>query len=226
MTEKIKYLKYSQLANAFGLQQAAINVAVKRDLLIPCVVDGKKMIDITNPTNKLWLKKQEDLGKYFDLNAIYKKPSEVKRQTNLKPVTHTTKQTPTTEETPDPEREELRKIQIETKKATLKRIQKAIELDEIKVAKQLGQLIPFDAVKGFFLYTVETFSKSYEQESKTIADLILSRLGATQEEFIEVRKELSKKVVEIKTDTVDQLLDGLDQIVEEYQEVRGRGESK
>jgi len=228
MVEGIKYLKYAQLANGLGVQQATINVGVGRGHLIACTVEGKKMIDITDPTNILWLKKQEDEGKEFDLNAAFKKQATNQPRKTQPPKNKElkTKQPQKDKEPEDPEFAELRDIQLAIKKATLKRTQKAIELDEIKIAKQLGQLIPFDAVKSFFLYVVETFSKSYDQESKTIADLVLSRFGADQEDFIETRKDLSKKISDIKSDVIEQLLKGLDQIVEEYQETRSRGESK
>ena len=206
-------------------------MAVKRDHLIPCVVEGRKMIDITNPHNKLWLKKQEEMGKYMDLNAVFKKPKEVRQQRiAAKKTNGAAKALETPQAVYDPKLSEnldsLREVQLEIKKATLEKTIKAIALDEIKIAKQLGQLIPFDAAKGFFLHVVESFTKSFDQESKVIADLMLARFGADQNEFIEVKRDLSKRLVEIKKDTVRLLTKGLDQIAEEYSETRSRGESK
>lgn len=216
---------FSQVANALDLTQANVNMWIKRGQMIPCIVDGKRMIDIDNPTNKLWLKKQEeDNDRVFDLNKAFKKPSEVKKQTRK------AKQKTEIPITIDPEAEkevgELRNIQLEIKKAQLERAKKSIELDEIKIAKQLGQLLPTDAVKSFFLFVVETFSKSHIQEAKTIAELTLSRFSASQEERIEVQKELNLKFRELKADSVELVEKGIDQIVEEYQETRSRGESK
>lgn len=217
---------FSQVANALGLTQANVNMWIKRGQMVPSIIDGKRMIDIENPTNKLWLRKQEDdNGRVFDLNGAFKKPSEVKktvRKQKLKTEVITAPIDPESEK----EVGELQNIQLEIKKAQLERAKKSIELDEIKIAKQLGQLLPTDAVKSFFLYTVETFAKLHIQETKTIAELTLSRFSATQEERIEVQKELNRKFQELKSDSVELVVKGLDQIVEEYQDTRGRGESK
>lgn len=218
---EIKLLKYSQLANGLGVQQATINVWVKRGNLKD---NGNKEIDITDPFNKLWLEKQKAQGKHLDLNRVFMKPKEAKAIIAAKPKTQKT-----TKQTEEPEAEEvteLRKIQIDLKKAQLDRTRKAAQLDDIKIAKQLGDLIPFDAVKGFFLYTVETFVKSYTQEAQGVANVLLSRFGADHTDIIETQKELSKKLIDIKAETIEELLQGLDGIVEEYQEVRGRGEHK
>lgn len=229
----VKTLKKSELARALSLNPGVINMAIKRGYMCE---DDEGLIEMDHPLNKLWLKRQiEENGKTLDLNKAFdtsqtKLKSIQKRNAKKKPKTNgsTVKtQTPTPPDTEqDKALEELRDIQIKIKEANLKKTLKAIELDEIKIAKQRGQLIPFDAVKSFFLYTVEGVIKQYDQESKSVADVMLSRFGATREEHIETKKELSNKLNEIKIEAIENLLLGLDQIVEEYQEVRGRGESK
>ena len=87
-------------------------------------------------------------------------------------------------------------------------------------------MIPFDAVKTVFLYTVETFRTTYLQEVKGLASIFVNRLGAEHHHYIEIQKDLAQKIETIQKETVENMLAGLNGIVAEFKEVRGRGERK
>ena len=216
-------LKRSQLAKALDISNASITMAIKNGTLL---LDAKtKKVDIDNVLNKIWIDKQVIKGNILDLNRIYNKPK------TIQPIKKTTKKELESPKKENKENKEitisdLREIELKQKKATLQRTLKAIKLDDLRIQKQEGKLIPFDAVKTVFLFAVETFRTTYLQEVKSLANVFINRLGGEHKDFIEIQKDIGLIVEEIQKETIDNLLTGLDGIVNEYKEVRGRGEKK
>ena len=157
-------LKYVDLAKALDLTRAYITMAVKRGNL---VVDGeKKIIDIDEPINRLWIEKKDKNNKiYKDDPPIIEEPVKEEKNNDLKPK----------DKSKNDILEEIRLLELGQKKATLEKTQSAIKLDEIKIKKQEGALIPYYAVKTVFLYSVETFRNTYLQEVNSLANIFIER---------------------------------------------------
>ena len=221
-----KLLKFSELAKALGLTNASISMAIKNKTLIP--EENQKRIDINSQINKLWIERQIASGRDFDLNNIFKKTNDYKQK--LKEENKEQNSNQTSELNNSKKRtitvDDIRKIELKKKIAELKRTENAVILDQLKIEKQEGRLIPFDAVQNFFLFVVETFSKTFSQESKSIANIMVNRLGGERKHLIEIQKDLSIKLEELKEQSIKDALSGLDNIVDEYKEVRSRGEKK
>ena len=211
--------KFSQLAKCLTMHQASINMAVKRGHLI---CDDNKLINIKLAHNKVWIEKQEAKGKKFDLNLAFKpvqprvKKEPPSQEIKLEPASNKKEITVS----------DLRGIELKQKKATLQRTLRGIKLDELRIEKQEGKLIPYDAVKKVFLFAVETFRVTYLQEVKGLANIFINRLGGEHRHFIELQKELSEKIELIQLETIDNLITGIDGVVSEFKEVRERGEKK
>lgn len=218
-----KNLKRSELARVLDISNASVTMAVNNGTLIP---NDDKTIDIDKSVNKIWIDRQIAKGRTFDMNRIFKSE---KKQPAPKKQPKTEKKHPEKQETQtdnDKSIAELREIELKIKKANLLKLQTSNQLSELEINKREGRLIPFDAVKTFFLFTIETFIKTYSQESKSLANIMVNRFGGGKKELIEVQKDLQFKLESIKSNTVKEIEKGIENIIDEYSEVRGRGERK
>jgi len=193
------------------------------------IVGDDNKIDVSEPHNKAWIEQCEAEGRFtfdprriFDLNenkelVVKKTPPTSKADTNKKA------------EKKEPEQKgltTLQKANLEKVKLTNKNLAKQIELNELKIQKQKGALIPFDAVKGLLLFVVESFVSTYIQGVESQLNVLIQRFGGSATEHGELRSELIDVINELKKEAISNSIDGLDSIAEEYAEVRGRGESK
>jgi len=216
----VKVLKKSELAKALDLGNASITMAVKNKVLL---IDEHGNIDIDKPTNNLWIEKQKAKGKEFDLNRIYTK-REIHPKTQAEQALDKQQQKGKQIETYD--NSPLLELELKQKKATLKRTEKAIELDEIKIQKQMGLLIPFDESEFLLIYIVEKIRSQANQEIESMANIYKDRFGISQDEYIELKKDLNGSVNNIIIQAVSELNAGLSGIQDKYSEARGRGERK
>jgi len=209
-------LKRSELAKALGVSNAVITMAVKRNKL-ELTLDG--FVDVETEKNKMFIEYQVMKGKSFDLTMLPLK-QRVKTKTKERIDSH---EHPLSTFVRD---DSFKDLELKKKKLEIKRLERGNELDQLKIEKLKGQLVPFDAVKSVFLYSVETFRATYMQEVIGIANIFKQRLNASQKEFVEVQKDITERIDLIQKDIKDNLLKGLYGIVNEYKEVRGRGERK
>lgn len=249
----VRYLKTIEFALALNVSSASIAMALKNEKLVR---EKDKTYDIENPINLLWINNMVAKGKEFDLSKVYKKQSDKmtmpetrgrKKKGYIKPppIKKVTpiKKTPIVskavveqqEEEPLPP--EMTSVEKPPKKNTdtyvekkrkleLKKLQNQIKIDDLKIKKIEGTLIPYEAVKTVFLYAVETIDNTYNQEVDALANIFIKRLDGTHGQFIELKETLSEKLIAIKEQAKEDLLQGIKGIQAEYQEVRGRGERK
>ena len=243
-------LRQVEFAAALGVTSASIAMALRNKKLIR---REDKSYDIDDPTNQLWIRDQIALGKNFEMTKVYEKrsnkkynritPPGKKRQVyKLKEVVVDPKPKP--EPKPEPKKTEstkkpkLKKTEkryfttsdeeyIQKKRALdLKQAQNRVKLDELKIKKIEGSLIPFDAVKSVFMYAVETFRSTYMQEVDALTNIYIKILGGDQVQYAELQKDLQEKINAIQKQVKSDLLQGIDSIQKEYSEVRSRGERK
>jgi len=219
------YLKYSQLAKSLGLHNASINMALKNKTLQST---PENTIDITLPHNRIWIDKQIAKGNEFDLNRIYDKPEkqlpkqrEVKIETEIE-NDRTKKRTKNKEDSLDT----LRSLEIRQKKATLLRTEKAIKLDDLRINKQEGLLIPFDEAEFLLVYIVEKIRNTSIQEIDSMTNIYKERFGISHQEYIELKIDLNEILNSIIKESVDELKSGLEGIKDLFKETRERGQRK
>lgn len=218
-----KNLKRSQLAKALGVTNASISMAIKNGMLVS---NDDKTIDIEKNVNKIWIEKQIAKGKTFDINRIFgsEKVSSNNENDIDSPVETEEKKNIASKK--NKSLDELRDIELRIKKENLLKLQKTNRLNELEIEKKEGRLVPLDTIKSFFLFVIETFTKTYTQESKSLANIMVNRLGGEKKHLIEIQKDLGQKLEQIKEQSVKEVINGLDNIVDEYSEVRSRGEKK
>jgi len=218
-----KTLKAGELAKALNISAAHITMAVKRGSIIK---NDKNTIDVDHAFNKLWIQKKIEQGCEFDINRIYikdsiKKPAQIRQKRNKKEVTEK-KEKGKLIEVDDPLDDYARDKALHE----LKLLKNKALIEELKVAKMEGQLIPTDSVTDIVIWVIDTFHNTYQQEVKNLAETLVQVLGGDHSQLIEVRKDLTDSLKRQKQEAKENLKNGIEGIIEEYQEVRGRGERK
>ena len=211
--EIIEY-SYSQFSELIGVQRGAISMYVKRGKLH--ADRERKKININHPKNIEFLKRREDKKNGIIKNDVGR-PKGSKNKSTLEIAKNKKYQ----------ERlMQIRDLDIEKKKGELLKQKNDYELQKLKIEKARGELIPFDAVKTIFSYTIDTYRTIYMQELRSIANVYLQRIGGDHNEYIRIQKQLSEKIIEITKLVQKNLMSGLNTVILEYQETRSRGESK
>lgn len=222
-------LNTSQLALALGVNKGIIALAKKAGHIKH---DKKKLYDILDPKNKFWIDGQIAKGKIFDINRILNSKFEPKTEPVVKPPM------PTIQELKIDGRSKRRKAISEDSeeasessglydaklKLEIKKLKNQDKLDELKIAKIEGQLLPVVSVEGIFLWAAENFRKTYEQDVDNMINIFIKRLGGEQKDFIEMKKLAMESLAITGQSLKENLSSGLENAITEYSEVRGRGE--
>lgn len=234
-------LKNSELSKALGISMAYINVNIKRGKI---VIGSDGRINLQDKTNKQFIDYQIANGKTFDINNIYikndkskldksnndkSKTKQIQTNVEIKSTTIKPKQNKKEQNNNSTDTDQINKFQnlAEQKfKLEVNKLRLDCELKELQKYKIEGSLIPVDAAKNIFLWSIDTFHQTYCQEVQTLANVYVQILGADSKKFANIIKELNQSLIKIKEDAKQNLLIGVAGIVEEYQEVRGRGEKK
>ena len=209
----LRKFKPSEFACAMGVSCARVSVAIKRNQLIK----ENKTIDLDNPVNKIWMQDKEEKGFVFDINKLYDKVGPVK---NLQKT-----ETPTPQpKSKKQEKQEYDKtnLALEKQRLDVEILRKRNRLDQLKIEKQEGLLVPSDAARDVFIWCIETFYNTFSEGVKNLATIY----AVDHNHFVEIQKNLNESLVDLKEDAKKGLLSGIDGVIAEYQEVRGRGESK
>ncbi len=230
----LKNLKKAQLARVLGVANGSISMAVTNKKLI---LNSDKTINITHPFNKMWIDGQVAQGKIFDLNLIMAKPKKVapKPKPKKKKVkSKTKKENPVdddnfilhvnndVDEAYDPQLDlAAKKIELELQKLTAE-----IRLKNLEIEKKEGLLIPTDAVNSVIIFIIETYRTTYVQDMNNIANIYTQMLGANQQQFVDIRKRIAEAVKDSSETAKEMAINGIDGIVNEYSDTRGRGEKR
>ena len=121
---------------------------------------------------------------------------------------------------------EIVNLQEEKLKAEIKKLKNSDKLEQLRIAKLEGSLLPVEFVDHIFNWCTESMKETWENEVESIASIMVTRLGGKQADFIEIKKNLLIINAEIGQTYKENLQLGLQEQVENYQEVRMKGERK
>lgn len=214
--------KKSELAKALDVQNSYIGTYIKRGRLI---LGYDNLIDIQNPLNDFFIKSLVQEGKIFDINRVFEKKQFVKKDVELVKSEIIIK--PKQKKEPKEIEETGSFNYLEQKqKLELQKLRLHNEIESLKKEKIEGSLVPVDAMQEIFLWVIDQFHNSYSQEVNSLANIYVQILGADHSKYNMITKELIQTLNKLKSDAKENIISGIDGIVENYQEVRGRGERK
>lgn len=220
------YKKIGMSGNAFAVYKARGKVIV---------VDG--YIDDKNPINQLFIANfsiNKDRREIKDIkNPVIKKekePEKPKNSTNIyKELKEKTQKK--LEELSDkvPKQQDYSSYSTDLtalEKARALKYKEEIEILKIKRAKMEGQLIPFDAAEQIFIWAFEQFKKTLEQNAESIAQIYIKILEGTQDQMNDIRNRMLDSINENFNQGIEYIKIGLENVVNEFMEERGKGERK
>jgi len=211
-------LTISEFANAIGKTAAWVNVYINRGK----INRENGLIDIKDLHNEKFIN-QKNID--FDINringpsldkSISQSNGKSKGNGNGEPKSNNTAAG----------NDEIDTLDLQKKKAELKRLKAQTRNEEIKAAKNEGKLIPIQEVETLFIYAIEGFHNYYQQEIDSILTTITGTIDLSHDRFVELRKDIKNTLTTLYNDTRKQLLEGTENLADQYSEVRGKGEHK
>lgn len=224
-------LSAANLATALGVNKAIICLAKKAGHISP---NEDKLYDILDSKNKFWIDGQISKGKIFDISRILNKKFEPKKTKvvesviipeNISPPPIESKKRNRKQSSVDTDDIDDNSGLYDAKlKLEIKKLKNQDKLETLKIAKIEGELLPVDAVSSVFLWAVADMKKTFEQEVDNIANIYIKVLDGKHEQYIKIKQELMKVISHIGNTYKENLMNGIDNAISEYSEVRGRGE--
>lgn len=220
--------KKAHFAKALGVSNSYVQVNVERGKL---ALNDQDLIDISEPLNAIFLQNAEASGKKFDINRVttseknkvIKKPKVFEEPIEVENIDHVELPAEKPQKGKITKNAELveKKFKLEVEK-----LGHETKLKELQKMKLEGSLIPVDAAENLFIYVIETFHNTYQQEIQSLTDIFKNTLDIPHKKYVEIKKEIDSALLVIKETAKENVKLGIENLVLEYQDVRGRGEKK
>jgi hypothetical protein len=202
-------LTVTQFANSIGRNYSFVYQYIKRGKL----VKTGKYIDLNDPVNAKFIERWELKGNRFDITRANEKPVSKGKASNNSTKEGGSDNTPS--DAPDSDLNRQKKI------AEIHHTQAITEKERLKYSKMDSQLIGKEETERLARYTVGVFSDNYQEYIDKIVDK-LKEVGANKETENNIRDHLKH----ITNETRKDLMNGIQNLSEQYRETRARGERK
>ena len=123
-------------------------------------------------------------------------------------------------------RRELLDYDMRLKKATAEGKERETELRTMQLEKIAGNTIPLDKVISLMAINYKAIFKSFHSQLKNIASTTVQNLGGSSDDLHLIMKELEQVLNHIIEKSKQKSNLDVERLVEEYSEVRARGERK
>jgi len=174
-------------------------------------------------------------------NVVLEKPNKIKGSVNIAPSVSTEKiqkekafEKPTKLTAEEKfelnlakqQRQTLLEIDIAQKQANLQNVQRTAEIKQMQLEKIMGNTLPLDQVMSIMAINYKAIFKSFHAQLKNIASTMVQNLGGTKDDLNAIMIELEQALNHIKETSKENSNDDIERLVEEYSQVRSRGERK
>jgi len=199
-----------------GCSQATLSMNIKRNKV---VLEDDKRIDSSLPMNNDFMRKQIDKLKDSVITKEQPNPKE-KIQKKGPPS-----------KLPEPvgrSAEETSKYNLErqARELDIEKKEQEVKLNELKIAKLQGDVIPTDLVSVVFAQHFKSVTTAFHQGTDNFLVVIGKEVGLSRDDIAKYRGELIKIVNQAVKDGVKESKESVKNIVEEYSQRRGVGEKK
>ena len=220
----------SEFTKALSISKSTVSSWINRDRKI--VIDSDRKIDIDNPVNKIQLLALKAKGKVFDFNKIYNEDKPIKGNSNdntktpIIPDLSEEYSEVTSEEVADIYEMSTEELYKEKLKLEVIRLKNQDKLDTLKIHKIEGALIPLDAVIHLFTNALSTYHTSYKRGIDSLLNEFKTRLEMSHDDTVLLKQSLHSALGVIQDSAKEKLTKGAEKVVDDYTEVRGRGERR
>lgn len=218
-----------------------INTNISRNK-ISTIPPDNKMIDSENPLNKIFKKNCLALDKKKAEEEKLKKKEQkldnkpVENPEELEKAYTETVQIFTKQETPAQEKRRKKQNEEDAesvnwdarkKKADALKAERAAELAQLQVEKMMGNLMPVDLVEMILKVNIQDIFKTFENELINLGSIYCDILaGGNRDKLSELITKLRLKLNETIKRIESTAAQEIENTVEDYAEVRSRGERK
>lgn len=115
---------------------------------------------------------------------------------------------------------------VKKQKLEIKKLENTNKKEALQIAKLEGKLLPVDVVEKIFLWSASDMKKTYEQDVCSLISRLVKNAGGTQDDYISLKKDAMQNISITGETFKENLLTGLENQINEYKEVRGRGERR
>ena len=120
----------------------------------------------------------------------------------------------------------LLEIDMAERKAKLDNIQRTADIKRMQLEKIMGNTLPLDQVMSIMAINYKAIFKSFHAQLKNIASTMVQNLGGTKDDLNAIMIELEQALNHIKDTAKENSNDDIERLIDEYSQVRSRGERK
>lgn len=215
-------LNTKEFSAAIGLKPPTVRAHISRGKIIR---DSEGYIDTELEKNRLYIKEQTN-GK-----GIFKVTPEKKKTKTPEKLESSSSQTEIIfKDSRTPEQKKRDKIfediELRKKQAELDNAERTAELKKLEIEKKAGRLLPVELVQKIMSINIQSIFKNFDNESDRIAGIFTEVFGGGRSELADITKRMRESLsIAISKAKEDSLFE-IEQAIDEYSEVRSRGERK
>lgn len=117
-------------------------------------------------------------------------------------------------------------FELRKKEAEVQLIERKAELTQYELEKKAGNTLPLDMIEKIIGINYKAVLKSCHAQSKNIAMVMVQQLGGSKEDLDSILIELESIFENVVKDSKRKASVDIDKMIDEYSEVRSRGERK
>lgn len=147
----------------------------------------------------------------------------------IQPVNKTPKLTPEEKKEMQEQkkvRESLASFELRKKEAEVSLVERNAELKQWELEKKAGNTLPLDMIENVITINYKAVFKSMQSQIKNVAMVMVQQLGGSKEDLNSILIELENILDNTVKDSKKKASVDIEKLIDEYSEVRSRGERK
>lgn len=120
----------------------------------------------------------------------------------------------------------LLSFEVRKKEAEVKLVERNAELKQYELEKKAGNTLPLDMIENVISINYKAVFKSVHSQIKNIAMVMVQQLGGSKEDLNSIMIEMENLLDTTVKDSKKKAKVDIDKLIDEYSEVRSRGERK
>jgi hypothetical protein len=124
------------------------------------------------------------------------------------------------------QRDSLLKYELRKKEAEVSLVERNAELKQMELEKKAGNTLPLDMVENVMTINFKAVFKSVHSQLKNIAMVMVQQLGGSKEDLNSIMIEMENILDNAVKDSKKKSAVDIEKLIEEYSEIRSRGERK
>jgi hypothetical protein len=124
------------------------------------------------------------------------------------------------------QRESLVRYELRKKEAEVSLVERNAELKQMELEKKAGNTLPLDMVENVMTINFKAVFKSVHSQLKNIAMVMVQQLGGSKEDLNSIMIEMENILDNAVKDSKKKSAVDIEKLIEEYSEIRSRGERK